>query len=54
MMNTTEAYIQFKPDLITDDGEVTVPETETFLKGWIDEFAAFIERVYTALPRPGG
>ena len=53
MMNTIEAYIQFKPGLITDDGEVTVPETETFLKGWIDEFAAYTERVYTALPRPG-
>ena len=53
MMNTFEAYIQFKPDLITDDGTVTVPETETFLKGWIDEFAAYTERVYTALPRPG-
>ena len=21
-------------------------------KGWIDEFAAFVERVYMALPRP--
>ena len=52
MMNAIEAYIQFKPGLITDDGAVTVPETEKFLKGWIDEFAAFTERVYTALPRP--
>jgi chromate reductase len=54
MMNAVEAYIQFKPGLITDDGTVTVPDTEKFLKGWIDEFAAFTERVYTALPRPGG
>jgi len=52
MMTTMEAYIQFKPELITDDGEVTNPGTEKFLKSWIDEFAAFVERVYTALPRP--
>ena len=51
-MNSIEAYIQFKPGLITDDGEVTVEATEAFLKGWIDEFAGFVERVYTALPRP--
>ena len=51
MMNAMEAYIQFKPGLITDDGEVTVEATRDFLKGWIDEFAAFVERVYTALPR---
>ena len=51
-MNSIEAYIQFKPGLITDDGEVTDDSTETFLKNWIDEFAAFVGRVYTALPRP--
>ncbi|MBP7242181.1 NADPH-dependent FMN reductase [Amaricoccus sp.] len=52
MMNVMEAYIQFKPGLIADDGEVTNPDTEKFLKSWIDEFALFVERVYTALPRP--
>jgi chromate reductase len=52
MMNAIEAYIQFKPDLITDEGEVTNDDTRDFLKGWIDEFAGFVERVYTALPRP--
>ena len=51
MMNSIEAYIRFTPGLITDDGEVTDEETETFLKGWIDEFAAFVERVYMALPK---
>ena len=50
-MNAIEAYIQFKPGLITDDGEVTVPETEEFLRNYITEFGNFIERVYTALPR---
>jgi chromate reductase len=51
-MNSIEAYIQFKPGLITDDGEVTNDSTREFLKTWIDEFATFIGRVYTALPRP--
>lgn len=52
MMNTMEAYVQFKPGLITDEGEVTNPDTEKFLKSWIDEYAGFVERVCTALPRP--
>jgi chromate reductase len=50
-MNAIEAYIQFKPNLITADGEVTVDSTREFLKKYIDEFGAFIERVYTVLPR---
>jgi chromate reductase len=50
-MNSIEAYIQFKPGLITDDGEVTVESTEKFLRTWIEEFAGFVERVYTVLPR---
>jgi chromate reductase len=51
MMNAIEAYIQFTPGLITDDGEVTDPSTEEFLKAWIAEFAGFVGRVYTVLPR---
>ncbi|ODT55364.1 MAG: ACP phosphodiesterase [Methylobacterium sp. SCN 67-24] len=50
-MNAPEAYIQFKPGLITDDGEVTVKETAEFLKNYMAEFSAFIARVYTVLPR---
>jgi chromate reductase, NAD(P)H dehydrogenase (quinone) len=50
-MNAPEAYIQFKPGLITDDGEVTEPATEEFLRGYMADFHAFIIRVYTALPR---
>jgi chromate reductase len=50
-MNAIEAYIQFTPGLITDEGEVTNESTARFLKGWIDEFAAFVGRVYMALPR---
>jgi chromate reductase len=51
MMNTVEAYIQFTPGLITDDGQVTNASTEEFLKSYIVEFTAFIARVYTALPK---
>ncbi len=51
MMNAIEAYIQFTPGLISDEGEVTNPSTEKFLKEWIEEFAAFVERVYRVLPR---
>ncbi len=50
-MNAIEAYIQFKPDLITADGEVTAGSTREFLQKYITEFGAFIERVYTVLPR---
>ena len=50
-MNSVEAYIQFEPGLITDDGRVTNQSTEEFLRSYMQEFAAFIERVYTVLPR---
>ena len=50
-MTAIEAYIQFKPGLITDDGEVTDDTTAEFLKTWIAEFAGYIGRVYTVLPR---
>ena len=50
-MNAPEAYIQFKPGLITDQGEVTVESTETFLRKYMEDLHAFITRVYTVLPR---
>jgi len=50
-MNAPEAYIQFTPGLITDDGQVTVPSTAQFLQTFMNEFHAFIQRVYTVLPR---
>ena len=51
-MNAIEAYIQFTPNLITDDGEVTSDSTREFLRNYITEFHGFISRVYTAIPRP--
>jgi chromate reductase, NAD(P)H dehydrogenase (quinone) len=50
-MNAIEAYIQFEPGLITDDGEVTNDGTAEFLRNYMAEFHAFITRVYTVLPR---
>ncbi len=51
LMNSIEAYIQFTPGLITDDGDVTNESTAKFLRGFMEEFHGFIGRVYTALPR---
>ena len=51
LMNSIEAYIQFEKGLITDDGQVTNPSTEEFLKKFMVEFQAFIGRVYMAIPR---
>jgi chromate reductase, NAD(P)H dehydrogenase (quinone) len=50
-MNAIEAYIQFTPDLITDDGMVSVESTEKFLRNFMAEFHTFIGRVLQVLPR---
>lgn len=49
-MNSIEAYIQFEKDLISEDGQVSEPSTEEFLRNYMTEFHGFIGRVYTALP----
>jgi chromate reductase, NAD(P)H dehydrogenase (quinone) len=51
LMNAIEAYIQFEPGLVTDDGEVTVESTRDFLRNYMAEFRDFIRRVYDVLPR---
>jgi len=50
-MNAPEAYIQFTPGLITDEGEVTVGSTQEFLRAYMQEFHDFIARVLSVLPR---
>ena len=50
-MNSPEAYIQFTPGLIDDEGVVTDVTTEEFLRNYMEEFCGFIDRVYTVLPR---
>ncbi len=52
-MTSPEAYIQFTPNLIDDAGNVTVESTRDFLRGYMNEFALFIQRVRTVLPREG-
>ena len=51
LMNTVEAYIQFKPGLIEEDGTVTNPSTEEFLRKYMQEYSVFVQRVLTVLPR---
>jgi len=51
LMNAVEAYIQFKPGLVTPDGEVTDKGTAEFLRKYMTELHAFIVRVITVLPR---
>lgn len=50
-MNAPEAYIQFTPDLITDDGKVTNESTEEFLRNYMAELATFITRVRSSVPK---
>jgi chromate reductase len=51
LMNAIEAYIQFGPGLITDEGEVTVKSTRDFLRNFMSEFHDFIARVDAAVPK---
>jgi chromate reductase, NAD(P)H dehydrogenase (quinone) len=48
-MNAVEAYIEFTPDLISDDGEVSVESTREFLRSFMKEFHGFITRVHIAI-----
>jgi chromate reductase len=50
-MTSPEAYIQFTPGLIDDAGNVSVESTREFLVNYMNEFASFIRRVTTVLPR---
>jgi len=51
LMNTLEAYIQFTPGLITEDGTVTNDSTAEFLSNYMKELHLFVERVLTVHPR---
>ncbi|MHB0969762.1 MAG: NADPH-dependent FMN reductase [Thermoanaerobaculia bacterium] len=50
-MNAVEAYMNYTDGLFAEDGTITDPGTEKFLRKYLDEFHAFIARVYTAFPR---
>ena len=49
LMSAVEGYIQFRPGMFTDDGEVADDATADFLAGFMKEFHDFIDR----LLRPG-
>jgi chromate reductase, NAD(P)H dehydrogenase (quinone) len=40
-----EAFLHFKDGLIDEGGAVKVPETEAFLRKWVDAYVAWIERM---------
>ncbi len=44
-LNAPEAYITFTPDVFTDDGEVTNAGTAEFLRHYMEEYEAFVQRV---------
>ena len=48
LFNGVEAYLQFKPDLIDDQGNVSNPDTEAFLRKYIEAFAAFVKQQLAA------
>ena len=50
-MNAVEAYIQFKPEVFTEQGEVLDEKTVTFLRDYMSEFRDFIARVLAVLPQ---
>lgn len=53
LMNTLEAYIQFHPGLIAEDGAITNESTAKFLDSYMKELHLHIERVLSVHPREG-
>jgi chromate reductase len=47
-LNAPEAYVKFSPDAFGDDGEVRDEHTEKFLRHYMDEYCAFVQRVLDA------
>ena len=43
-----EAYITFKPDLVDADGNITDASTRDFLRAFLGQFAALLERLQPA------
>ncbi|MGY4642490.1 NADPH-dependent FMN reductase [Cellulomonas sp. URHB0016] len=44
-LNSPEVYLAFRPEHYADDGSVTDERTAAFLRHYIEEYAAFVERV---------
>jgi chromate reductase, NAD(P)H dehydrogenase (quinone) len=50
-MTSPEAYIQFSPGLVTEEGDVTVESTREFLRDYMRAYHEFVTRVLSALPK---
>jgi len=50
-MTAPEAYIQFSADVFAEDGTISDPRTEEFLRNFMAEFREHVQRVLTVLPR---
>jgi chromate reductase len=51
-MNAPEAYIHFDPEVYAEDGEVRDESTREFLRHYMEEYCAFVQRVL-AVTAPG-
>ena len=47
-LNAPEAYVKFNPDVFGSDGEVKDESTAAFLRHYMEEYGAFVERVLAA------
>lgn len=47
-LNAPEAYITFKPEIYGPDGEVKDDDTAKFLRHYMEEYAALVERVLSS------
>ncbi|WP_127131671.1 NADPH-dependent FMN reductase [Georgenia sp. SYP-B2076] len=47
-LNSPEAYITFRAEAFGEDGDVKDESTATFLRHYMDEYGAFVERVLDA------
>jgi chromate reductase len=47
-LNAPEAYVKFNPVAFGDDGEVKDESTAAFLRHYMEEYAAFVQRVLAA------
>src|SRR5919205_331074 len=47
-LNSPEAYVKFDPAAFGSDGEVKDESTATFLRHYMEEYGAFVERVLAA------
>ncbi|WP_043847525.1 NADPH-dependent FMN reductase [Crystallibacter crystallopoietes] len=47
-LNAPEAYVKFDPEAFGEDGEVRNEGTREFLRHYMDEYCAFVQRVLAA------